>query len=152
MKPTDGTGSVMDSMSRSRGGKPALPADEARRVHQHLLNLYAECGHNASELGRRLDISRVAAKALVDGVNAPSIPTIKSLAIALRLTEMELRTGQRLIRTGAEEALDVAIKYSPGRWSDRVIGMAWERVARGERHSPREWTTVLDELAGLDKH
>lgn len=141
-----------DPMSRDRGGKPPLPADEAKRVRVHILKLYEECERNSTELGRRLGISRVAAKALVDGANSPSIPTIKALAIALRLTEMELRTGQRAVRAGAEEALDVAIKYSPGRWTERVIATAWSRLRQGERHSPREWTTVLDELAEADNH
>lgn len=150
MKPTT-SAAIADPMSRSRSGKPPLPADEAKRVHAYVLKLYAECEYNSTELGRKLGISRVAAKALVDGSNNPSIPTIKSLASALRLTEMELRTGKKIAATGAERALEVALEYSPGRWNERVVGKAWAKCRAGERHSPREWTTVLDELAQVEQ-
>jgi len=146
------SGATPEQVSRSRAGKPALPPDEARRVHAHIVKLYAELDHNATELGKKLGISRVAAKALVDGSNSPSIPTIKQLAIALRLTEMELRSGNKIASTGAERALEVALEYSPGRWNERVIARAWAKCRDGEKHSPREWTTVLDELALADKH
>lgn len=153
-KPTEREDSVSfhNNMSRSKGGKPPLPPEEASRVHGWILKLYEECDRNATELGRRLGISRVAAKALVDATNSPSIPTIKSLAIALRMTEMELRSGQRVAKTGSERSLQVALEYSPGRWSDRVVQAAWARLRAGERHEPRGWTTVLDELAQADQH
>jgi transcriptional regulator with XRE-family HTH domain len=134
-------------------GPPTLSQQQVKRIVDTMQTLYEQCGHNATELARRLKISQAAVSEILAGKNRPSFKTAERVA---QLAGVQIWT---LVGTGATPtpASHPNLMATLDLLHDRIAPEARERVLAAAVHLPdfgqSTWIAMLlDPAHGAVSH